>query len=143
MIFRLMTLLIPLGITSAVPAYQIPPSVLPLIHARDGLQRRLLQRDEEAVSALFQGKDPVAIHADQTGLQEQIDVLQMRLESLAVRQDFTIPPLPSRVQVATSLLPPRHLEVGRSRTRSAMIVRCTEATHEVVDELNFAAFLDF
>ena len=122
----------------------IPSRVRPLLHERDQLQQQLLQADESASHALLRGEDPVELYAEQTGLQEQVDMMQMRLESLAVRLDFDIPPLAENLEEFDPQYElDQHIAIGRHRAMDAMNRRCETACGLIVGDMDFNSFLDF
>ncbi len=141
---RLLLLVLPLIMLSPLsPAATPPRTARTLIQERDQLYRQLLHRDQEAVEAWLQGRDAVPIHADQTGLQERIDMLQMRLESLAIRHGFEVPPLSVGTASDSPVLEARHLAIGRSRTRAALADTGPRVCRAVVGQIDFTDFLDF
>ena len=122
----------------------IPSRAQSLLHERDQLQQELLRADQSASQALLRGEDPVELYAEQTGLQEQIDIMQMRLESLAMRMDFDIPPLADSI----SEFDPDHVldqsvGIGRRRAEAAMTRQCETACVAIVRDMNFNSFLAF
>ena len=122
----------------------VPSRAQSLLRERDQLQQQLLQADQSASSALLQGEDPVEWYAEQTGLQEQVDMMQMRLESLAMRLDFDIPPLSHSIQVFDPQhVLDQHVATGRKRAMDAMNRRCETACGLIVGDMNFNSFLDF
>ena len=122
----------------------MPSRAQALLHQRDQLQQELLRADEAAADALLRGEDPVELHADQTGLQEQVDMMQMRLESLAMRFEVDIPALATTIE---QFDPAIHLDpyiaIGRQRTRVAMSRQCEAACDLIISEMDFNVFLDF
>ena len=122
----------------------IPSHARPLLHERDQLQQQLLQADQSASNALLQGEDPVELYAEQTGLQEQVDMMQMRLESLAMRLDFDLPPLAESIQEFDPQdVLDQHIAIGRHRAMDAMNRRCETACGLIVGDMDFNSFLDF
>ncbi|MEE2907873.1 MAG: hypothetical protein VX527_08580 [Planctomycetota bacterium] len=136
-------LLMLLGSLAAAVA-PIPQQAQTLLRERDHLQQQLLRADQAAVDAMLHGEDPVELYADQTGLQEQVDILQMRLESLAMRFDFDIPSLSSSIETVNlnAELEP-HIAIGRQRANIAMENRCQSACDSIVRKMDFNTFLDF
>ena len=122
----------------------MPEHAQSLLRERDHLQQQLLRADREAAEAMLRGEDPVEQYADQTGLQEQVDMLQMRLESLAMRLDFDIPPLPMTIQqFDPDAALESHIAIGRHRANAALKLRCGTACGSIMDGVRFDAFLDF
>ena len=108
------------------------------------LYQKLLRADRKAADAVLMGEDPLEMHASQTGLQEQVDILQMRLESLAIRFDFSLPELLECTDAheAEDLLEP-HIAVGRERTDQVIRRRCRTECRELLLQIQFEEFLDF
>ena len=122
----------------------MPQRARTLLQERDHYQQQLLRADQEAANAMLRGEDPVELYADQTGLQEQVDVLQMRLESLAMRLDFDIPQLSSSIEsYDPNAALESHIAIGRHRANNAMANRCQSACDSILDEISFESFLDF
>ena len=122
----------------------IPSRAQRLLYERDQLQQELLRADLAASSALLQGEDPVELYARQTGLQEQVDMMQMRLESLAMRLDFDLPVLATGIeQHDPQEVMEHHMAVGRQRAIAAMSHRCETACSAIVRHMNFNSLLDF
>ena len=125
-------------------ANAIPDKARSLLRERDMLQQQLLQADQEAANAMLRGEDPLELYSRQTGLQEQVDVIQMRLESLAMRLEFEIPELSTHIEEYD---PEEALDasiaVGRHRAELALQSRCTHACGNIVSDVNFSSFLDF
>jgi hypothetical protein len=99
---------------------------------RDRLVRELAMIDSKAADAVASGKAPVALHAQQTELQDKIDLLQLRIETMAVRWslDIPMPPQPGSAEMNEALVEDRRLEsaftTGRERTDRALQDRCRQ-----------------
>ncbi len=125
-------------------ADSIPVQARKLIGQRDVLQQQLLQADQDAVDAILTGTDPLELHATQTGLQDQVDVLQMHLESLALRFDFSLPDLSQSIDSGNpgELLEP-HIVTGRERADRVIRNRCRIECRDMLMQIRFDDFLDF
>ena len=122
----------------------IPSRAQSLLRERDQLQQQLLRADQAASNALLQGEDPLEWYAEQTGLQEQVDMMQMRLESLAMRLDFDLPHLATDIQPLKPYdMLDQHIAIGRHRAMDAMNRRCETACGLIVGDMDFNSFLDF
>ena len=130
--------------SSAWAVSVVPDRARTLLRERDHLQQQLLRADRQAAEAMLRGEDPVELYAQQTGLQEQVDMMQMRLESLAMRLDFDLPPLSTTIEQfdPNAALEP-HIAVGRQRARAAMGTRCESACGSIMRDVSFQSFLDF
>ncbi|MCH2152360.1 MAG: hypothetical protein MK089_03370 [Phycisphaerales bacterium] len=122
----------------------IPSRAQSLLRERDQLQQDLLRADQAASEAMLRGEDPVELYAEQTGLQEQIDIIQMRLESLAMRLEFDIPALPESIrEFDPNQVLDESVGIGRRRAEAAMAHQCEVACGAIVSDMNFTSFLAF
>ena len=129
---------------SAFAGNSVPVQAKRLIKQRDALQQQLLRTDQKAADAILIGEYPIELYAHQTGLQEQIDVMQMRLESLAVRLDFDIPDVVHSIEsVKTEDIIEFHMTIGRERSAHALKDRCESLCQEILLSIKFGEFLDF
>ena len=133
-----------LASTVSIEAASMPRNARVLLAERDHLQQKLLRADQAAAEALLRGEDPIELYADQTGLQEQVDMMQMRLESLAMRLDFDLPPLSTLIEQSDPAdLLDAHVAIGKHRASAAMVQRCRTACGSIMEEMSFDSFLDF
>jgi hypothetical protein len=81
---------------------------------RDRLVRQLASIDSKAADAVVAGKAPVALHAQQTELQDKIDLLQLRIETMAVRWNLDIPqpPKPGSEDMDESVLSEKRIDTA-------------------------------
>lgn len=99
---------------------------------RDHLIRQLVSIDSKAADAVVAGKAPVSLHAQQTELQDKIDLLQLRIETMAVRWNLDIPqpPKPGSEEMSESVLSEKRIDTafttGRERTDRALQDRCRQ-----------------
>jgi hypothetical protein len=99
---------------------------------RDHLIRQLVSIDSKAADAVVAGKAPVSLHAQQTELQDKIDLLQLRIETMAVRWNLDIPqpPKPGSDEMSESVLSEKRIDTafttGRERTDRALQDRCRQ-----------------
>ena len=88
---------------------------------RDHLIRQLVSIDSKAADAVVAGKAPVSLHAQQTELQDKIDLLQLRIETMAVRWNL---------EMSESVLSEKRIDTafttGRERTDRALQDRCRQ-----------------
>ena len=110
---------------------------------RDRLVRELAAIDSKAANAVVAGKEPIALHADQIELQDQIDLLQLRLETMALRWNLDLPLAP-QAGVDTldeSEVVSRRIESafqeGRNRTDRALQERCKS----MLASIDYSSFL--
>lgn len=99
---------------------------------RDRMIRELHALDSKAADDVAAGKAPMTKHADQIELQDQIDLIQLRIETMAVRWNLTIPdpPSPDSVPVDESVATAQRVEAafqeGRSRADRVLVDRCRQ-----------------
>lgn len=67
-----------------------------LILQRNRLHSKLQQRDMQAAELVKDGKDTIRINAEQVTIQDKLDLLQLRIETMAARYDYEIPALPQK-----------------------------------------------
>lgn len=111
---------------------------------RNRLVRELSQLDGKAADATVAGRDPVELHAEQIEIQDRVDLLQLRLETMAVRWDLQIPEPPSTDPAAIA---DRDAEVtarvgaafddGRVRADAVLRARCLR----MLAAIDYASFL--
>lgn len=110
---------------------------------RDRLVRELAAIDAKAADAVAAGKAPMALHAQQTELQDKIDLLQLRIETMAMRWNLDIPspPQPGTDQMSEARVTEQRIEsaftVGRERTDRALEDRC----RTMLASIDYEAFL--
>ncbi len=133
-----------LPVSASFGASSMPQHARVLLAERDHLQQMLLRADQDAADALLRGEDPIELYADQTGLQEQVDMMQLRIESLAMRLDFDIPALSSSIDNSDPAdVLESHISIGRQRAQSAMANRCQSACGSILEDVDFDSFLSF
>lgn len=99
---------------------------------RDRLVRELAALDSKTADAVAGGKAPMAMHAKQTELQDKIDLLQLRIETMAVRWNLDIPapPKPGSSEMDAAKVEKDRVEsaflTGRERTDAVLQDRCRQ-----------------
>ena len=146
------TLLIPAllcaGIAcSASLAAEVPQEVKQefrqTIAKRDRLVRELASIDNKAADAVAGGKAPMGLHAQQIELQDKIDLLQLRVETMAMRWNLEIPapPKPGTDEMDTAKTDQARLEAsfqtGRDRTDIVLSDRC----RQMLASIDYDSFL--
>ena len=111
---------------------------------RNRLVRELATLDAKAADATVAGRNPVALHAEQIEVQDRVDLIQLRLETMAVRWDLDIPAPPSTDPAAIA---DRDAEVtarvgavfddGRVRANAVLRARCLR----MLATIDYGAFL--
>jgi len=86
----------PLHAQSPVPASdEVKKEFRELVQRRDQLARKLAMADRKAAEGIKDAKDPVALHAEQQSLEQELDLVQLRLETMAVRHELKLPAVPT------------------------------------------------
>ena len=73
-----------------------------LVAKRNQLHAKLAQLDVQAAQAVKDGRTPTQLNAKQISTQDQLDLTLLRLETVAMRNDFVIPLPPQDDQDAAS-----------------------------------------
>ena len=146
------TLLIPAlllaGITcSSSLAAEVPQEVKSEfrqnIAKRDRLVRELAGIDNKAADAVAGGKAPMGLHAQQIELQDKVDLLQLRIETMAMRWNLEIPapPKPGTAEMDKAANDKKMLEdsfqTGRDRTDDVLSDRC----RQMLASIDYDSFL--
>ena len=110
---------------------------------RDRLVRELASLDAKAADAVAGGKAPMGLHAQQTELQDKIDLLQLRIETMAVRWNLDIPapPKPGSSEMDEAKVNQNRIEgafqTGRERTDAVLQDRC----RQMLASIDYDSFL--
>ena len=90
---------------------------------------------------LASGEDPIEINAEQTAAQDEMDLLQLRLESMSIRHDL---PLPRAPKPGDGLNEDKRMETkarsmflsGQERTNRIVLKR----TRRLLSRIDFTSF---
>lgn len=110
---------------------------------RDRLVRELHAMDQKAADAVAGGKTPTATHAKQIELQDQVDLIQLRIETMAMRWNLEIPapPTPGSSEMDEAVVTTQRIEgafaEGRGRTDRALEERC----RQMLASIDYESFL--
>ncbi len=114
------------------------------IAQRNRLVRELTQLDAKAADATIAGRNPVQLHSEQIEIQDRVDLVQLRLETMAVRWNLDIPEPPP---TDPAMIADRDAEVatrvgatfddGRVRTDAVLRARCLR----MLASIDYTAFL--
>ena len=132
--FAMLTLVLA-GTCSSVMAADGPPKEVKAefhqnVFKRDRLVRELATLDSKAADAVAAGQKPIDMHSHQVEMQDQIDLLQLRLETMSIRWNMTIPnpPKPGTDSMNESVVTAQKVESvfqdGRVRTDDVLNDRC-------------------
>ena len=115
-----------------------------LVLKRNQLHSKLCQLDSQAARALKNEDDPTRIHAQQVTTQDQLDLVQLKLETLAVRNGYAVPEPPANSQDehgrdgALSYNINKAFDRGRNRTKQEL----TRQTLKLLARIDFDRFLE-
>jgi len=118
-----------------------------LIRQRNRLHQKLEALDQQAAEALKEGRDPVSVHAEQVNVQDELDLVQLRLEMLATRYGLPIPALPGERDVRTQSDQTEQEELDRaikeslSRGRNRAMAQVRAEYERFLASLDFTEFL--
>jgi hypothetical protein len=136
--------LLSIGMAGAAQAQEATPSIKSQFHQltsqRDGIYRKLHVLDRKAADLMKQGKEPVEVHAQQVALQDELDLVQLRLETMAVRYDMVLRPVPSassNPDQKTTNAVSQAFGRGASRTKTELTSQCML----MLGSMDFGAFL--
>lgn len=114
-----------------------------LLSERNQLAKKLEQLDRKAADAMRNGEDPVVVHAEQIGVQDQLDLIELRLEILGTRLGLDVPTVEQQQRKRAIEGDPVEnraratLERGRART----ITRLQRQTKAMLASLDFSRFV--
>ncbi len=113
-----------------------------LVQQRNRLARDLSKADSQAAAAIREGRDPVSIHARQQSLEQELDLVQLRLETMAIRHELPLPEMPTPATVeetrrANAARANAAFDGGRERARRVL----ARDAKRILASLDFAAFL--
>ena len=96
-----------------------------LILQRNQLHNKLQHLDIPAAELVKSDKDATRVNAEQVTIQDRLDLLQLRIETLAARYDFTVPDLPDEKTAAELAQRQANYGIdafarGRQRTREEL-----------------------
>jgi len=112
-----------------------------LVRQRNTLHQKLLEHDQQAADAIKNGEHAESLHAKQMSAQDELDLIQLRVELLAARHGLAVPPLPTKEQLEAKRNEPDAAvrAFDRGRTRAVQQVRADG--RRMLASLNFAPFL--
>lgn len=136
-------LVLPAAAETASPSQRAEFSKL--LSQRNALATRLTQLDRQAADKMKQGEEAAIIHAQQVAAQDQLDLVQLRLELLATRLGLALPPVPDPDAVASPGSDPvanrasLALARGKARTLATMRQDCLR----LLKSLDFSKFVTY
>ncbi|MBI9016553.1 MAG: hypothetical protein JEZ07_04745 [Phycisphaerae bacterium] len=111
-----------------------------LLIQRKNLFNELTKLDQQALEAVKQGQKPTSIHAKQVSVEDKLDLLQLRLETLSIRFGYDIPELKKKDDKATNSQDPAGNDAfqrGRERTKQQL----AQQTKDLMAAIDFNVFL--
>jgi hypothetical protein len=111
-----------------------------LVKERNTLAVRLRRLDKQAADQLRIGNEPIVVHAAQVSVQDQLDLIELRLAILSTRYGEPVPPLPDSIKDAAN---------GNGSSADARIAKVFErgrlrALIDLEDQVrDFLATMDF
>ena len=136
----------------AAPAAAKPPTAKEraefnqLVQQRNDLYVQLASLDREAAERIKEGRRPLALHGRQVAVNDELDLVELRLEMLAARRGLVVPPPPTPVEAreadqAEAEASRRAVDRNFSRGRSRALDRLEEDAREFLGSLEFGMFL--
>ena len=118
-----------------------------LVYQRNKLQVQLAKLDDHAADLIKTGENPLVVHAQQVSVQDQLDLVQLRLAILATRYGLTVPPGPGDPMPAGAAARPeddanRSLDMAFARGRERAVKKLGEDADLFLESLDFGAFLN-
>ncbi|MCP3903429.1 MAG: hypothetical protein GY715_07310 [Planctomycetes bacterium] len=117
-----------------------------LVQQRNRLAVQLRRADAQASRLMKQGQDATVVHAQQVSVQDQLDLVELRLAILATRYGVAVPPGPGTEgsEVTEDMLDAGLGERTRrafSRGRERAVEQMRRDTLSFLKSLDFQAFL--
>ncbi len=116
-----------------------------LLHERNRLHAELTRLDQHAADLIKGGRDAVVTHAEQISVQDQLDLIELRLAILSTRYGLPVPPRPGEEagRHGEGIVPEdeadRNAAFARGRERALQQLR--REAEEFLASLDFRAFL--
>jgi hypothetical protein len=118
-----------------------------LVQDRNRLHAELTRLDRQASDLIKGGANPLSVHSQQVSLEDQLDLVELRLAILATRHGLAVPPVPGRepapdgAAVAPDDEADRGMERPFARGRERTLKKLREDTRRFLSTLDFEAFL--
>ncbi len=119
-----------------------------LLYHRNKLYGQLTTLDKQASDLIKNGENPLVVHAQQVSVQDQLDLVELRLAILATRHGITVPPLAGRDPMPDGrrAVPEddsnRNLEQAFARGRDRAVKQLRDDAEQFMTSLEFGAFLN-
>ncbi len=114
-----------------------------LVIRRNKLHAKLRSLDSQASDLIKSGQRPLVVHAQQVSVQDQLDLVELRLAILGTRHGVWVPPVPGRDPAPDGGLMPQDDPASRSVQRAFARGRDRAVKQLRNDATHFMASLDF
>ncbi|MBI9018438.1 MAG: hypothetical protein JEZ07_14390 [Phycisphaerae bacterium] len=95
MIMALITTVITFGLHAAEISSEKKTEFYKLTRQRNSMWLQLDKLDKKAAELVKHEQDTTAVNAEQAAMQDRLDLIQFRIETMATRYDLPIPDLPT------------------------------------------------
>ena len=118
-----------------------------LLHERNRLHAELTRLDQHAADLIKSGRDAVVTHAEQISVQDQLDLIELRLAILSTRYGLPVPPRPGEeaARHGEGIVPEdeadRNAQLAFARGRERALQQLRREAEEFLASLDFRAFL--
>ena len=128
--------------SASTPSDEVKQQFRELVQQRNRLARDLAKADEQAADGLRNQRDPVGVHARQQSIEHELDLVQLRLETMAVRHGLPLPEMPTPASIeetrrANATRASSAFDGGRERARRVL----ERDAQRLLGSLDFTAFL--
>jgi hypothetical protein len=132
----------PAAASSSSASEEVKQQFRDLVQQRNRIARDLSKADSQAAEAIRQGREPVSMHARQQSLEGELDLVQLRLETMAVRHSLPLPEMPTPASVeetrrANAARANAAFDGGRDRARRVL----ERDAQRILASIDFAPFL--
>jgi hypothetical protein len=117
-----------------------------LVAQRNQLFEKLQALDKQAAETIKREEEPVRVHAEQIAIEDQLDLVQVRLEMLAMRYDFNIPPIPVKEEADADATDegrdgPQTAGTDFERGRQRALEELKKQTQRLLKSIDYDGFL--
>jgi hypothetical protein len=113
-----------------------------LVIQRNQLYKQLLGLDKKAAELVKQDKDITRVNGEQVTIQDRLDLIQLRLETMSARYDLDIPDLPSVKDQQESAIAAKNYGLDafeRGKTRTMLEIK--RQTFNLLKSLDYSIIL--
>lgn len=118
-----------------------------LVQQRNRLTKELARLDDRATDQIKNGANAVVTHAQQVSVQDQLDLVELRLAIMSTQHGVSIPPPPgahepAAASTAMGSLGDRNMNAAFSRGRERAVQQLNRDAQLFMTSLDFWAFLN-